>query len=105
MMQRRYLLIFFFGAPSCVPATIYESNGANLDHTEVRRLLKMHEIKYLSEMMNFPGVIHDDTEVIKKLNYAKELGKPIDGHAPGLTGKSLQKYIKRDIYRSRMQQP
>jgi len=43
------------------PATIYESNGANLDHTEVRRLLKMHEIKYLSEMMNFPGVIHDDT--------------------------------------------
>jgi adenine deaminase len=90
-------LNFFFGAPSCVPATIYESNGANLDHTEVRRLLKMHEIKYLSEMMNFPGVIHDDTEVIKKLNYAKELGKPIDGHAPGLTGKSLQKYIKAGI--------
>ena len=90
-------LNFFFGAPSCVPATIYESNGANLDHTEVRRLRKMHEIKYLSEMMNFPGVIHDDTEVIKKLNYAKELGKPIDGHAPGLTGKSLQKYIKAGI--------
>ena len=90
-------LNFFFGAPSCVPATIYESNGANLDHTEVRRLLKMHEIKYLSEMMNFPGVIHDDREVTKKLNYAKELGKPIDGHAPGLTGKSLQKYIKAGI--------
>lgn len=90
-------LNFFFGAPSCVPATIFESNGANLDHTEVRRLLNMHEIKYLSEMMNFPGVIHADTEVIKKLNYAKELGKPIDGHAPGLTGKSLQKYVKAGI--------
>jgi adenine deaminase len=88
---------FFFGAPSCVPATIFESNGANLDHTEVKRLLKMHEIKYLSEMMNFPGVLNDDTEVIKKLNYAKELGKPIDGHAPGLTGKSLQKYVKAGI--------
>ena len=76
-------LNFFFGAPSCVPATIFESNGANLDHTEVRRLLKMHEIKYLSEM--------------KKLNYAKELGKPIDGHAPGLRGDALIKYIEAGI--------
>src|ERR1035437_10337433 len=90
-------LNFFFGAPSCVPATIFESNGANLDHEEVRKLLGMHEIKYLSEMMNFPGVIHDDNEVIKKLNYAKELGKPIDGHAPGLTGKILKKYIEAGI--------
>jgi adenine deaminase len=90
-------LNFFFGAPSCVPATIFESNGANLDHKEVKKLLRMHEIKYLSEMMNFPGVIHDDTEVMKKLNYAKELGKPIDGHAPGLTGKSLKKYIEAGI--------
>jgi len=90
-------LNFFFGAPSCVPATIFESNGANLDHKEVKKLLRMHEIKYLSEMMNFPGVIHDDTEVMKKLNYAKELSKPIDGHAPGLTGKSLQKYIEAGI--------
>jgi adenine deaminase len=90
-------LNFFFGAPSCVPATIFESNGANLDHKEVKKLLRMHEIKFLSEMMNFPGVIHDDTEVMKKLNYAKELSKPIDGHAPGLTGKSLQKYIEAGI--------
>jgi adenine deaminase len=90
-------LNFFFGAPSCVPATIFESNGANLGHKEVRKLLEMNEIKYLSEMMNFPGVIHDNTEVKKKLNYAKELGKPIDGHAPGLTGKSLQKYVKAGI--------
>jgi adenine deaminase len=90
-------LNFFFGAPSCVPATIFESNGANLDHKEVRKLLRMHEIKYMSEMMNYPGVIHDDTEVMKKLNYAKKLGKPIDGHAPGLTGKSLQKYIEAGI--------
>src|ERR1035437_5472421 len=88
-------LNFFFGAPSCVPATIFESNGANLDHEEVRKLLGMHEIKYLSEMMNFPGVIHDDNEVIKKLNYAKELGKPIDGHAPGLNGKTLRSEERR----------
>lgn len=90
-------LKFFFGAPSCVPATIFESNGANLDHEKVRKLLGMHEIKYLSEMMNYPGVIHDDDEVIKKLNYAKELGKPIDGHAPGLTGDDLKKYIEAGI--------
>jgi adenine deaminase len=57
----------------------------------------MREIKYLSEMMNFPGVIHDDIEVIKKLNYAKEQGKPIDGHAPGLRGNALIKYIEAGI--------
>ena len=90
-------LNFFFGAPSCVQATIFERNGANLDYEEVRKLLGMHEIKYLSEMMNFPGVIHDDIEVIKKLNYAKEQGKPIDGHAPGLRGNALIKYIEAGI--------
>jgi adenine deaminase len=90
-------LNFFFGAPSCVPATIFERNGANLDSEEVKKLLGMREIKYLSEMMNFPGVIHDDIEVIKKLNYAKELGKPVDGHAPGLTGDALIKYIEAGI--------
>ena len=90
-------LNFFFGAPSCFPATIFERNGANLDSEEVKKLLGMREIKYLSEMMNFPGVIHDDIEVIKKLNYAKELGKPIDGHAPGLRGDALIKYIEAGI--------
>ncbi|HEX7492964.1 MAG TPA: adenine deaminase [Bacteroidales bacterium] len=86
-------LEFFFGAPSCVPATNFESNGAILNSNDVRKLLERKEIKYLSEMMNFPGVIFNDKEVLKKLDYAKKLGKPIDGHAPGLTGDLLKKYV------------
>ena len=90
-------LNFFFGAPSCVPATNFESNGAVLNHKEVGNLLARKEIKYLSEMMNFPGVIYGDEEVMKKLECAKELGKPIDGHAPGLSGNSLRKYVAAGI--------
>jgi adenine deaminase len=90
-------LRFFFGAPSCVPATEFESNGANLGHMEVKKLLSMPEIKYLSEMMNFPGVINNNEEVFNKLNSAKELNKPIDGHAPGLSGEELRKYISAGI--------
>jgi adenine deaminase len=88
---------FFFGAPSCVPATSFESNGANLDHEEVRKLLELNEIKYLSEMMNFQGVINDDKEVLSKLDCARRLNKPIDGHAPGLSGELLKKYITAGI--------
>jgi adenine deaminase len=88
---------FYFGAPSCVPATNFESNGASLDHTEVRKLLKRKEIKYLSEMMNFPGVIYHDEEVMNKIESAIELGKPIDGHAPGLSGNDLKKYVDSGI--------
>ena len=90
-------LNFFFGAPSCVPATNFETNGASLNHVDVQKLLKRKEIKYLSEMMNFPGVINNDVEVIKKIECAKELGKPIDGHAPGLSGESLKKYVAAGI--------
>src|ERR1035437_6168051 len=90
-------LNFFFGAPSCVPATDFESNGANLDHKEVRKLLEMEEINYLSEMMNFSGVIYGNAEVRKKLDCAKELNKPIDGHAPGLSGELLRKYVSAGI--------
>ncbi|MGC1390017.1 MAG: adenine deaminase [Bacteroidales bacterium] len=90
-------LNFFFGAPSCVPATDFESSGASLNHEQVRKLLKMKEIKYLSEMMNYQGVIHKDKEVIKKLECAKELGMKIDGHAPGLSGEMLKKYISAGI--------
>jgi adenine deaminase len=86
-------LHFFFGAPSCVPATSFESNGASLDHKEVRKLLRRKEIKYLSEMMNFPGVIYHDEEVMRKIQTAVELDKPIDGHAPGLTGNDLKLYV------------
>ena len=90
-------LNFFFGAPSCVPATSFESNGAIINDEKVRMLLKKNEVKYLSEMMNFPGVINNDEEVLKKIRSAKELGKPIDGHAPGLSGDSLRKYIAAGI--------
>jgi adenine deaminase len=90
-------LNFYFGAPSCVPATSFESNGAILNHKEVAKLLEMQEIRYLSEMMNFPGVIFNDKEVSKKLAYARKIRKPIDGHAPGLSGEALRKYVSAGI--------
>jgi len=90
-------LKFFFGAPSCVPATSFESSGALVDHIEVERLLSLPEIKYLSEMMNFPGVIYNDPEVQMKLNAALRAGKPVDGHAPGLSGENLKRYVEAGI--------
>lgn len=90
-------LRFNFGAPSCVPATAFESNGASLDHSDIEELLKLGEIKYLSEMMNFPGVIYGDEEVKLKIEAAKKSGKPIDGHAPGLKGELLKKYVAAGI--------
>ena len=89
---------FNFGAPSCVPATIFETAGAALNSDDVKKLLQRDEIKYLSEMMNFPGVLFNDDEVLKKIQYAKELGKPVDGHAPGLRGEVAKKYIDAGIY-------
>ena len=88
---------FNFGAPSCVPATVFETAGDEVDSEQVRVLLEMPEIKYLSEMMNFPGAIHGDEEVLKKIAAAHHLGKPVDGHAPGLSGEGLVQYIKRGI--------
>jgi len=83
---------FYFGAPSCVPATSFETSGFELSSSDVRNLLQKEEIKYLSEMMNFPGVIYNDAEVHQKLQYARDFNKPVDGHAPGLSGESLAKY-------------
>lgn len=88
---------FFFGAPSCVPATPFETSGASLDSKEIEELLSRDEIKYLSEMMNFPGVLNDDKEVWAKLNAAKKYNKPVDGHAPGLKGAEAEKYVKSGI--------
>lgn len=88
---------FNFGAPSCVPATSFETAGAHLGVDEVQELLQMPEIKYLSEMMNFPGVLLNDSEVMAKLALAKKAGKPVDGHAPGVTGADAEKYIKAGI--------
>ncbi len=88
---------FHFGAPSCVPATIFETAGAALDAGDVDLLLAKKEIKYLSEMMNFPGVLNGDVEVMKKIASAKKYGKPVDGHAPGLRGETAKQYIDAGI--------
>lgn len=88
---------FYFGAPSCVPATTFETAGASLNAAEVKELLANPSIKYLSEMMNFPGVIHDDPEVHSKIAAAHVASKPVDGHAPGLLGDALKKYVSAGI--------
>ena len=88
---------FNFGAPSCVPATIFETAGATLNSSDVEKLLRRDEIKYLSEMMNFPGVLNEDEEVMKKIAAAHRLLKPVDGHAPGLRGEQAKQYIAAGI--------
>lgn len=88
---------FYFSIPSCVPATCFETSGAILDSETIGELLKKDEAVALGEMMNFPGVINGDEEVLAKLEKAKELGKPIDGHGPLLSGKDLDKYIGEHI--------
>jgi adenine deaminase len=88
---------FYFGAPSCVPATVFETAGAVLNSQDVDQLLSKPEIRYLSEMMNFPGVLHGDPEVMKKISSAKKYHKPVDGHAPGLRGVDIRKYVQAGI--------
>ncbi|MEX2346194.1 MAG: adenine deaminase [Balneolaceae bacterium] len=90
-------LKFYFGAPSCVPATPFETSGAVLDADDVAGLLDRKEILYLAEMMNWPGVLNDDPEVLAKIAAAKTRGKPVDGHAPGLKGDKAAKYISAGI--------
>lgn len=84
---------FCFGAPSCVPATTFETAGATIGVRDIRRLLGLKEIGYLAEMMNFPGVLHQDPDVMAKIALANAFNKPIDGHAPGLRGDDAQRYI------------
>lgn len=88
---------FHFGAPSCVPATTFETAGATLNANEVDQLLAKNEIHYLSEMMNFPGVLDNDEEVFAKISSAKIYNKPVDGHAPGLMGADAKKYMEAGI--------
>jgi len=88
---------FFFGAPSCVPATQFETAGAFIDSAATATLLASPDIYYLSEMMNFPGVLHQDPEVMKKIKAAHQTGKPVDGHAPGLMGDLAKQYIEAGI--------
>lgn len=86
-------LKFHFGAPSCVPATFFETAGAVIDSEQIKELMAHPDIYYLAEMMNYPGVLFDDEEVLKKIAWAKHYNKPVDGHAPGLRGEAVQKYI------------
>lgn len=88
---------FNFGAPSCVPATSFESAGAIIDSEDIKILMANPDIKYLAEMMNYPGVLFDDKEVLKKIAWAKHYNKPIDGHAPGIVGDDISKYIHSGI--------
>lgn len=88
---------FNFGAPSCVPATAFETAGAVINAEAIKKLLENPDIKYLAEMMNYPGVLFDDDEVLNKIAWAKHYNKPIDGHAPGLRGDNITKYINAGI--------
>jgi len=90
-------LKFHFGAPSCVPATTFETAGAVIDSEGIKELMASPDIYYLAEMMNYPGVLFDDAEVLKKIEWAKHFGKPVDGHAPGLRGEPIKKYISAGI--------
>lgn len=88
---------FYFGASACVPATPFETSGASLGEKELEQLLSMDEIKYLSEMMNFPGVIHRLPSEMKKIEIANKFHKPVDGHAPGVKGEDARKYASAGV--------
>ena len=88
---------FYFGAPSCVPATVFETSGATINSDAIEELLSLDDIKYLAEMMNYPGVIFDDDEVVRKIESARRHNKPVDGHAPLLSGEELKKYCSAGI--------
>ena len=95
--SKKVPLKFHFGAPSCVPATSFESAGAIIDSDGIKELLASPDIYYLAEMMNYPGVLLNDEEVLKKIQWAKHFNKPVDGHAPGLRGEAVKKYISAGI--------
>lgn len=88
---------FYFGAPSCVPATPFETAGAEINTDQIKYLLKKPEIKYLAEMMNWPGVLHQDPVVMAKIKLAHQMKKPVDGHAPGLRGEQAATYARAGI--------
>ena len=88
---------FGFGAPSCVPATQFETAGAKIGVDGIRELLRQPEVGYLAEVMNYPDVIAGDPDVIAKLQVAKDFGLPIDGHAPRVRGSDIEKYVAAGI--------
>ena len=88
---------FCFGAPSCVPATPFETAGATINAADVEELLQDPAIGYLAEMMNWPGVLHKEEDVMEKIAIAQRIGKPVDGHAPGLKGEQARQYAAAGI--------
>ncbi len=88
---------FYFSAPSCVPATSMETSGAKISADDIEKMIKDYKVKYLGEMMNFPGILRNMPGVMDKIKVAKKYNLPIDGHAPGLTGKDLETYVKAGI--------
>ena len=88
---------FYFGVPSCVPATDFETSGGRIGLKEIETLFLNQKLKYLAEVMNFPGVINEDIDIINKIKLAKKYNRKIDGHAPGLSGNKLKKYISAGI--------
>ena len=94
---RQVPFYFFFGAPSCVPCTYMESSGAVIGADDICALMQRDDIGFLGEMMNIPGVLFSDNEVLEKLEAARKAGKPIDGHAPGLSGEELRHYAAEGI--------
>jgi adenine deaminase len=88
---------FYFGASSCVPATSFETSGASLGANDIDELLQSDDVKYLSEMMNYPGVLNKDSLVMTKIELARKYQKPVDGHAPGLMGEEARQYIEAGI--------
>ena len=91
--SKKVPLKFHFGAPSCVPATSFETAGAIIDSEGIKELMASPDIYYLAEMMNYPGVLYDDEEVLKKIQWVKHFCKQIDDHAQGLRGETVKKYI------------
>lgn len=86
---------FCFGAPPCVPATTFETAGATITPYDIEELFITYpEIGYLAEVMNFPGVLNKDPDMMAKIALAKQYNKPIDGHAPGLRGDDARRYIE-----------
>jgi len=90
-------LKFYFGAPPCVPATDFETSGATITTNDIKNLFDSGTCHHLAEVMNYPGVIHHDSELMAKINIAKSFGKIIDGHAPNLTGLQAENYFKAGI--------
>ncbi len=97
MISDTTVLKVYYTAPSCVPATVFETSGAVITSDDIKELFKKYDLAALGEVMNFPGVVSGDEEVIKKIAAARTYSKPIDGHAPGLTGVNLEKYVAQGI--------